>query len=77
MFRGLQAASARFNLRSTMDLLNLKIGAGSGDVLEATMVSKDIIKGLLIDLTFLVDTLTLGLIFIYGFINSRNFIFLF
>ena len=56
MFKGLQAASARFNLRSTMDRLNGKMGAGSGNVLDATMASKDIIKGLLIDLTFLVDT---------------------
>ena len=39
-----------------MDRLNGKMGAGSGNVLDATMASKDIIKGLLIDLTFLVDT---------------------
>ncbi len=56
MFKGLQAASARFNLRSTMDRVNGKMGAGTGNVLDATMASKDIIKGLFIDLTFLVDT---------------------
>ena len=57
MFRGLKAASARFNLRSTMNRLNEKIGAGSGKALDSKTAGLDIdlMKGLFIDLRFLID----------------------
>ena len=57
MFKGLQAASARFNLRSTMNRLNEKIGAGSGKALDSKTAGLDIdlMKGLFIDLRFLID----------------------